>query len=431
MKLRIASLGVVVVALVLLGRMSVFLVDVERRELSIQPHDPWRTAHSCLTAYAEAARFAAEADRNVYEATLYTDRKISGLKVDEYHYPPPFLLLPGAMQRVTGGYLELRFPWFLMQLALLIGAAFSMRRWLGGEVGERVLLMSPLLFIAPTTLFSLQMGNFQSSAVALSIMAMIAFASQRSAVQALGGLALAFAAISKVFPGILVVYLVITRRWRALAWTAAAGLVLIGLAAAVYGLRPFEDFIRYQLPRLSSGEAFPQSELARGAAVNMSFYGLLVKLRVLGVDALDKATGLAMTSIYGLAVLALTVAVAWRRRRDLMEPALRLDALSLWFALINLASYRSPFVGGGYGQIGTVWLAVVMIGASETVRARIAWSTVLALIVVGSIVNGTPIAPPTMTQVALSAGFHAVMIGVNVWVCVAALLRPTRPMLQP
>ncbi len=34
-----------------------------------------------------------------------------------------------------------------------------------------------------------------------------------------------------------------------------------------------------ELPRLSSGEAFPQAERAQFVGTNMSFYGLLVKLR--------------------------------------------------------------------------------------------------------------------------------------------------------
>jgi alpha-1,2-mannosyltransferase len=429
--LRIASVGVAVVAFVLLARMAVFMVDAEQTQLSIQPGDPFRTAHSCLSAYAEAARFAAEPDRNVYEPSLYENRKISNLKVDTYHYPPPFLLLPGAMQRVTGDFVGLRAPWFVVQLGLLVFACWLVGRWLGGREGRGVWLASPLLFIAPATLFTVQMGNFQSTAFALSIIGMIALSSARVHVQALGGLALAYASISKVFPGVLVVYLVIMRRWRAVAWTAAAGIVLMLLAITVYGTRPLEDFIHYQLPRLSSGEAFPQSELPRLAASNMSFYGLLVKLRTLGLDAIDIKTGLAINSVYGLAVIALAIAVIWRRRSSVDEPESRLDALQLWLALTSLASYRSPFVGGAYGMLGTVWLSTIMIGAAATTRARIGWCVTFAILVAGSFIVPTPIHVPTTTRVALSAAFHVFMIGVNAWVCVTALSRPSRPMLRP
>ena len=348
--LWVASIGAAVVAVVLLTRMAGYLVDVEQPQCSLEPHDKWRTAHSCLTAYAEAARFAAEAERNVYDPALYEGRFMSGLKVDTYHYPPPFLVVPDALQRATGGYLELRPVWFGLQLAALLAAVLLIARWLGGELQPRVLLGAPLFFLAPTTLFTLQMGNFQSTAFALSLLGMIGLVSTRAGAQALGALAFAFAALSKVFPGVLGIYLIVTRRWRALAWIAGASVALVAAALAVYGTQPFADFIHYQVPRLSSGEAFPQAEGARTAAGNMSFYGALVKLRTLGITGLDRSTGLAINSIYGVLVLALAAAACWRQRRaDLADPDARFSTLMLWLALLDLASMRSPFVGGAYG----------------------------------------------------------------------------------
>ncbi|HEY5946990.1 MAG TPA: glycosyltransferase family 87 protein, partial [Kofleriaceae bacterium] len=252
-------------AVVLLGRMAVFMVDADQRQLSIQPSDPFRTAHSCLTAYAEAARYVRDPGQNIYDAKLYEERWIHGLKVDTYEYPPPFLLVPGAMQRVAGDYLRLRPLWFVMQLLVLVGACIVVARWLGGALRTRILLASPLFLIAPTTLFTMQMGNFQSTAVALAIVGMIALESSRTSAQIAGGFALAYAALSKIFPGVLTLYLLATRRWRAALWTACAGLVLIALTLIVYGTTPFDDFLHYQLPRLSSGEAFPQSEFPRVA----------------------------------------------------------------------------------------------------------------------------------------------------------------------
>ena len=102
--LRWASGATAVVAVVLLFRMGVFMVDPGRTTWSIQPDDKWRREHSCLTAYTEAARLLSEGTANVYERTLYADpdRFIGGLKVDAYHYPPPFLLLPSAIQKIRG-----------------------------------------------------------------------------------------------------------------------------------------------------------------------------------------------------------------------------------------------------------------------------------------------------------------------------------------
>ncbi|MEJ7598352.1 MAG: glycosyltransferase family 87 protein [Kofleriaceae bacterium] len=407
--LQVASIAVALAAAVLLGRMAVFLVDVDQQQLSIEPNDPWRTAHSCLSAYAEAARFAEEPGTNIYDNAVYEGRFIHGLKVDAYHYPPPFLLLPSAVQRMSGGYLAMRPVWFVLQLAALVGAMLMIASWLG-PLRPRVLLAAPLLFIAPTTLFTLQMGNFQSTAVALSIIGMIALRSKRGPVQVAGGLALAFATLSKVFPGVLGVYLLAARRWRAALCTVGAGVVFVGVTLLVFGSEPFDNFIHFELPRLSSGEAFPQSELPRSAAINQSFYGLLVKLRTLGLTGLDIKTGLMLTSIYGVIVMVVAVAIAWRRR---VRPEDRVTDVLVWLALLDLASFRSPFVGGAYGTIGTIWLLTIAIATASTLRGRLIWGACYLALSTATLLLPTPVDTPSHAMVAFSVAAHLLMIGVN------------------
>lgn len=432
---RVAAVVVALVALVLLGRMAVFMVDADQTQLSIQPGNAWRTEHACLTAYAEAARFAAEGGHNIYDGKLYDKRFIRGLKVDLYHYPPQFLLVPGALQRLSGGFLELRPWWFALQIGVLVLAFAVIARWVGGRTGQSLLLAAPLYFIAPTTLFTLQMGNFQSTAMALSLIGMIALSSSRASTQAAGAFALAYAALSKVFPGILGVYLLVTRRWRALAWTAAAGVVLTAVALAVYGTAPFSDFIGYELPRLSSGEAFPQTERYRAAATNMSFYGVLVKLRVLGLGGPGLSTGLAINTVYGFVVLALAGALAWRRRDVASEvqpsPQARAGELAIWLALVNLAAMRSPFVGGAYGVIGMPLLALVCACSADTRRARIAWWLAFAVMFLAPFAIATPRDDVTHSQIALALVVQVAAIALNAWVCIGGLLRASRPMLKP
>jgi len=412
-RVRWVSLLVGLAALVLLVRIGIFMVDVSRTDLSIQPDDRWRREHSCLTAYAEAARLAAEPGRNVYDASLYEQRFIRGLKVDTYHYPPPFLLLPDALQRTGGGFLGLRPIWFVMQLGVLVAMILAIVRWLGKRDGGAVLLAAPLFFIAPTTLFTFQMGNFQPTAVALSILGMIALGSSRVHVQAVGGVSLAFATLAKVFPGVLGVVLIVTRRWRAAMWTAAAGVVLVLVALAIYGTGPFEDFIHYQLPRLDNGDAFPQSERPNVVAANQSFYGMLVKLRVLGIDALDKQTGLSITSVYGAIVMGLAAVIGWFRRGVLTSPAHRVVALHAWLALLNLASFRSPFVGGPYGAIGTVLLAVLAIACATTARERIAWCAAYVFLVANSLILPTPVGIPSTAMLAFTLASQVIILAIN------------------
>jgi hypothetical protein len=74
---------------------------------------------------------------------------------------------------------------------------------------------------------------------------------------AAGGALLAFTAAGKVFPSMLVLHAAAALRWRAVAWIAAMGLVFTVATAAVFGLNPFVEFARDELPRLVSGASFP------------------------------------------------------------------------------------------------------------------------------------------------------------------------------
>ena len=80
-----------------------------------------------------------------------------------------------------------------------------------------------------------------------------------------GGAILAYAIVSKLFPGVLLLYLVLRRDWRAVSWTAAWSVALAAVTLADVGAAPFAAFLEH-LPGLLSGEAFPcvpQSERDR------------------------------------------------------------------------------------------------------------------------------------------------------------------------
>jgi alpha-1,2-mannosyltransferase len=90
-------------ALVQTARLSAFMADPGRTQHSLMPWNDWLTHHSCLTAYTEAARLSDEGKPNVYDPQIYSGRRIGGFRVDQFHYPPPFLLLPRALQAGLGG----------------------------------------------------------------------------------------------------------------------------------------------------------------------------------------------------------------------------------------------------------------------------------------------------------------------------------------
>lgn len=418
-----AVLGVA--AITQIAPLSVFMMDVSRTACAAA-RDPFRANHYCFTAYSEAARLAGEPG-NIYDEQRYVTQTFGRFRVDSYHYPPSFLLLPATLRAVTASFDRTRALWFSVEaLALMFTLAWT-ARWIGGRAGTAALMAGVAFIALPPTMVALQTGNFQVVAIPL---AMAAFLGVVRRVSPVGAVALAFTALGKIFPGILVVWLAVTRRWQALVWTTGAGAALIGITLMLYGPAPFQDFVVYEVPRISSGAAFPQSETPAIAPQNQSFYGLTVRLRMLGVSSLDAATGLRLTSIYGFVVLLLAAFVAWRARfdRDHSGDRLRLAVVAL--ALVTLASFRSPFVGGVYGLVSTC-LLLLLLTAQAHGRTRLAWG-VFAAMFIGVVwlmppqqlaAPGAPSPTPVVQKLALSAVMVVAAMATALWATLGVGLR--------
>src|SRR5215475_9985915 len=253
-------------ALLQIGRLSAFTADPDRLWGSAFP-DPEAANHACLSAYVVAADLSRHDVENLYDeryypafagdaARLLAPADIHGLKTwmdDPYEYPPPFLLLPRMALAVTDDFLTIRAGWFVLQALGLIVVAAWLAQWIGGRDGELAFLLVPVLLASIPTLFGLQFGQFHVATLLLSVAAMLCFEQRRPAV---GGGLLAVATVSKLFPAILLVYLLARRRWRDVAWTLGACAVFSLVALAFLGAAPFEAFLSYQLPRIQSGAAF-------------------------------------------------------------------------------------------------------------------------------------------------------------------------------
>ena len=406
-------------------RLSVFMTDPSRTESAVSPWDPFRTEHSCMSSYAEGARFAAAGSVNIYDGTLYQPRHIGTLKVDRYHYPPPFLLLPRALQITAPDFVHLRALWFAFQLLIIIAGFVAAAVWISGVAGATVLAGGALVLAMPGVVYSLQGGNFQISATPLAAAGFALLVAGRLAA---GGTVLAWTAAAKIFPGILVVHLVGARRWSALAWVAGAGVLLLGLTVFIFGTRPLEDFVWHALPEMSDGRAFPHAERPESAAANWSVYGLTVRLRHLGATSLTQPIGLSISSLYGALVIGLAAFVGWRRPLRTSTPSGRLALLQLAVALAGLAACRSPFVGGVYGSVSTLCLMALLAAGTSSFRDARLWMA--ALVVYGLSVWSVPSPAHAVTPrwLVLSGLLVFATIGLNLWVALRATsLSGSRP----
>jgi hypothetical protein len=362
-----------VAGLAALARLTVFMVAPAQAAYSVFPSSEWEKRHSCLTAYFVAAQACATTP-NIYDDALFSlpgdptavrkPRMMGSFGIDAFEYPPPFLLLPRALSLVAPGFERLRMAWFGLTIAGLLAAMLAVARALGPTAGTRALLFAPLVWASMPTVNTLQKGNVQVLVIALSMLAMVLFERRRAAA---GGLLLGYATVSKLYPGMLVLYLLMRRQWRALAWTAALSAALVAVSLLDVGLGPYGAFLTH-LPGILGGEAFPAFRNPGATAINLSIPGLVFKLKLFGVAGMSFAVSKVVGWIYTVLVVAAVVHVARRSVRREEAPALSL-------AILILATLRSPFLPQGYGVFPAIWL-LTLLAATRPATVR---SVVLAL----------------------------------------------------
>jgi alpha-1,2-mannosyltransferase len=390
------------------ARLTIFMMDASRVSCSYKPLDPFLTNHSCFSAYSEAARFAATAgDVNIYDSRLYAPESTAGprrliggnLRVDVYHYPPPFLLLPAAIRLAAPEFSATRKVWFMVQALLLAAALVMLSRWIGGVPGAWAAALGWLVLASPAVLMTFQSGNFQVTVYSLAVIAFVLACTKR---ELSAGAILAYATAGKIVPGILVLFLLTGRRWRAVIYTAAFSVLLCAITVAWFGWKPISDFIWYEMPKIASGEAFPQTERVTTSIANLSVYGETVRLRSLlkswfGLQWFGPEVGRPIASIYGLVVILLAAAAGWLAGRQgwltAVTPEVRIKLAQLVLALLSLLAFRSPFVGSIYGYLGTMWLLTLLAAEASTVRARVGWLAWFGVLAAAMWLTPSP-APP-------------------------------------
>ena len=356
------SLVAAVLALVLISRLTVFMIDPARTGYSTVPSSDFEVRHSCLTAYFVAADVVRRTP-NVYDTTLYAapdddptkprkPQTMGIFRVDQYEYPPPFLLAPRALSVVAPGFLRLRASWFGLSGLVLLAGLIVAARAMTPAAGTRALLLAPVVLVSPGTLNTLQKGNVQLVVIAIAVLAMAALERQR---RALGGALLAFVTVSKLYPGLLVLYLLFRRDWRGVIWTAAFAVLFVALSIADVGSQPFAAF-RDHFSGLLSGEAFPAFRNPLAVAANLSIPGIVFKLKLLGLGNMGFGAARVVGTVYMVVAIATTAILAQRAPHDGAGPL-------IWLTVLLLATLRSPFLPWSYATFPALWLLTLLVAA--------------------------------------------------------------------
>jgi hypothetical protein len=155
-------------------------------------------------------------------------------------------------------------------------------------------------------------------------------------------------------------------------------------------------------------------------------YGITVRLRQLGVETLTRPRGLAIASMYGLAVIALAAFAGWRSRLDLDTATGRLRLVQVAVALLLLSSLRSPFVGF-YGFLGAVWLFTLLAAEQPSANAAIAsWGAIGAFAIAH-----TWIPSPAGTPTTVSFVLADVLVCGTIALCLFSVVRSWREAIVP
>lgn len=406
----LAAVGTVVST----ARVCIFIGDPTAVANQALPGEKFTETHSCLSAYVRASELARRGVDNLYADTWWygsrglpplpagADNPFQPFELDNFSYPPPFLLVTSPLALLDGDFLAQRSLWFGLNAIVAAIGLWTVARWIDGPAAHRPLVLAPLLFGSVPFLLTLQIGNFHLAATALTLMALVAFDRHRPAT---GGALLALTILSKISPAIVGLSLVARRSVRDVLATAGFAVLLMVLAVIWYGTGPVVSFVRFALPRLGSGAAFPFMDTDAGIATNMSPFGLAFKLKLLGLDLEDPwSVGPVVARANTLVVIAIAV-VSTRRTGDRRDQAIR------WMALLVLAALQSPF-SPAYAILPLLWATTLL--AVEVRR----WWQAVALITFWPAVLFVPPGMPVAQQVVLSMVHTALTLGVAGWLAV-------------
>lgn len=274
----------------------------------------WMSARNYLTGHPVYERQRAACLRHFGRDVPEFDEELP------WNAHPPVAVLLALPFGVISDYAAAHAVWNVLTFALFIVGVILIARELSVPLGVLSVAGAVMLLVCWQAMFS-QLFQGQLNCLLLFLLTVTWIANRRD-YQTAAGIAAGTAAAAKLFPGLLLVYFVATRRWRAALVTVLTGAVLHLAALAVFGLGTFETYLRDVMPSL---------EVFRRAWLNISLTGYWTRVGItFGAPAVGKVAALALQ----LAVVALV----WRAGRRAPDRDARDRAFALTVFGMALAS---------------------------------------------------------------------------------------------
>jgi alpha-1,2-mannosyltransferase len=301
---------------------------------------------------------------------------------DGFLYPPPFAALMIPLAAVTPDARAAEWIWSTFGIAIVLitvtallrserlGEQFSMLRGRGGW------LLVAAAFAFPPVIGELSIGNVHLVLLGLFTLAWLGIRRGDLPGDAMAGIGLGAAALIKVFPGVLLVSLLATRRYRAAVAMVVAAAALVVVTLPFTGIEPWLQYPRV----LGNLSAVYDTRDTISPAIWLAPY--------LGF-------GVARWLVLGIGVV-IVVWSAWRRGGRDAVPALSFATAVVVSVLIApnvfhhyLAIFVLPMILGLAAGVRLRWLALaylLMSGGQQPAFGELAWIVNRVLPTAGALV---------------------------------------------
>lgn len=380
-------------------RLTAFMADPSLTQHSVFPLDPPTVRHQAVAAYVYGAELNREGTANIYDPALYPDPGEAGAPAptsvdnlqqfieEPFLYPPPFVLLPRSALILSNDFLLIRAAVYTLNVWLVLATALALIAWVGRDPGRFAAYMLPVVFIAMPVQFCFQFGQFHLAAVSMALLAAALAATRPRVAGALLGAAVAF----KLFPGVLLLYWAGRRRWRALGASLITLVTLSAVTWVVAGSDIFFAFATDHFPRILAGRHLEIGLATAHSPYNVSVFGLVLRLRLLGFESLDFGAARLLNALFSVMVVLLALYTG-RRQAD------RARQVAVWLGLLTLAALRSPLAPIAYYPATGFWLLSWLVAISPSWRRRIG-----VLVLAWIFLSPTPPMGSPQAQVVVSA----------------------------
>jgi hypothetical protein len=196
------------------------------------------------------------ADHLLHGQSIYLPDQLAGPYAPQrqflYLYPPAFAAAAIPFAALFSDYRFAEWVWTAIGAAIVLWVSLALHR--SERVGECYKLLASrgrwlvvaAAFAFPPIVAELVLGNVNILLLGLFTAAWLGIRhgneSDDGRATAASGIAIGLATVIKLFPGVLLLWLLLTRRYRAAAWAVVAAAVFVVVTLPITGFQPWRDY---------------------------------------------------------------------------------------------------------------------------------------------------------------------------------------------